>query len=137
MKRFAIERVEALFNRGEIARVEEFVTEDFVNHEAWPGEDPGHEGFRLRLRRLHDAFSGLHMEVHEVVAGDDLVAYRATLSGTHTGELMGIPATGRPFSAQHMHMLRMRDGRSSEHWATRDDLGMLQQLGVIPRPGSR
>lgn len=137
MKRFAIARVEALFNRGELDRVEEFVTEDFVNHEAWPGEDPGYEGFRLRLRRLHEAISSLHMEVHEVVAGDDLVAYRATLSGTHTGELLGIPATDRPFSAQHMHMLRMRDGRSSEHWATRDDLGMLQQLGVIPRPGSR
>jgi steroid delta-isomerase-like uncharacterized protein len=137
MKRFAIERVEALFNRGELDRVEEFVTEDFVNHEAWPGEDPGFEGFRLRLRRLHDAISDLHMEVHEVVAGDDLVAYRATLSGTHTGELLGIPATGRAFSAQHMHMLRLRGGRSCEHWATRDDLGMLQQLGVIPRPGSR
>ena len=43
MKRFAVERVEALFNRGELDRVEEFVTEDFVNHEAWPGEDPGYE----------------------------------------------------------------------------------------------
>ena len=137
MKRFAVERVEALFNRGELDRVEEFVTEDFVNHEAWPGEDPGYEGFRLRLQRLHDAISGLHMEVHEVVAGDDLVAYRATLSGTHEGELLGIRPTGRSFRAQHMHMLRMRDGRSSEHWATRDDLGMLQQLGVIPVPGGR
>lgn len=135
MERFARERVEALFNRGEIDRIEEFVTPDFVNHEAWRGEDPGFEGFRLRMRRLHDAISELHMEVHEVVAGGDLVAYRATLSGVHTGALMGIPPTNRRFEARHMHMLRMRDGRSSEHWAVRDDLGMLQQLGVIPRPG--
>ena len=85
MRRFAVERVEALFNRGELDRVEEFVTPDFVNHEAWPGEDPGYEGFRLRLRRLHEAISDLHMEVHEVLAEGDLVAYRATLSGTHTG----------------------------------------------------
>lgn len=134
MERFARERVEALFNRGEIERIEEFVTPDFVNHEAWPGEDPGFEGFRLRMRRLHEAISQLNMEVHEVVAGGDLVAYRATLSGVHTGPLLGIPATGRSFSARHMHMLRMRDGRSSEHWAVRDDLGMLQQLGVIPTP---
>ncbi|HSI30007.1 MAG TPA: ester cyclase [Miltoncostaeaceae bacterium] len=134
MRRFAVERVEALFNRGEIDRIEEFVTPDFVNHEAWPGEDPGYEGFRLRMRRLHEAISDLRMEVHEVVADGDLVAYRATLSGTHTGPLLGIPATGRPFRVQHMHMLRMRDGRASEHWATRDDLGMLQQLGIIPGP---
>jgi steroid delta-isomerase-like uncharacterized protein len=135
MKRFAAERVEALFNRGEVDRVEELVTPDFVNHEAWPGEDPGYEGFRLRLQRLHEAISDLHMEIHESLAEGDLVAYRATLSGTHTGPLLGIPATGRSFRAQHMHMLRLRDGRASEHWATRDDLGMLQQLGVIPRPG--
>ncbi len=135
MRRFAVERVDALFNRGEVDRVEEFVTPDFVNHEAWPGEDPGYEGFKLRLRRLHDAISDLRMEVHEVVAEGDLVAYRATLSGTHTGPLLGIPPTGRSFRVQHMHMLRIRDGKASEHWATRDDLGMLQQLGVIPLPG--
>jgi steroid delta-isomerase-like uncharacterized protein len=134
MEAFARERVEALFNRGELDRIEEFVTEDFVNHEAWPGEDPGYEGFRLRLRRLRDAIPDIHLEVHEVVAGGDLVAYRATLSGTHRGELLGMAPTGRSFRVQHMHMLRMRDGRSSEHWATRDDLGMLQQLGIIPSP---
>ena len=134
MKAFARERVEVLFNRGELDRVEEFVTEDFVNHEAWPGEDPGYEGFRLRLRRLHSGVPDIHMEIHEVVAGDDLVAYRATLSGSHLGELLGMAPTGRRFRVQHMHMLRMRDGRSSEHWAARDDLGMLQQLGIIPSP---
>jgi steroid delta-isomerase-like uncharacterized protein len=135
MKAFAVARVEALFNRGELDRVEEFVTEDFVNHEAWTGEDPGYEGFRLRLRRLRDAFPDIHMEVHQLVAEGDLVAYRATLTGTHRGELLGMAPTGRPFRAEHMHMLRIRDRRSSEHWAVRDDLGMLQQLGVIAGPG--
>ena len=135
MRRFARERVEALFNRGELDRVEEFVTEDFVNHEAWPGEDPGYEGFRLRLRRLREAIPDLHMEVHEALAEGDLVAYRATLTGTQTGPLQGIPPTGRPFSAQQMHFLRMRDGKASEHWACRDDLGMLMQLGIIPPMG--
>ena len=136
MRAFARERVEVLFNRGELDRVEEFVTDDFVNHEAWPGEDPGPEGFRLRLGRLRSAIPDIHMEVHEVVAGDDLIAYRATLSGTHEGELLGMAPTGRAFRVQHMHMLRMRDGRACEHWATRDDLGMLQQLGIIPGPAS-
>ena len=135
-KRFATERVEALFNRKELDRIEEFVTPDFVNHEAWTGEDPGYKGFRLRLKRLHDAFPDLHMEVEEVIAEGDLVAYRATLTGTHRGELMGMAPTNRSFSVQHMHFLRLRDGRASEHWACRDDLGMLRQLGVIRAPRS-
>jgi len=135
MKRFARERVETLFNRGELDRVEEFVTPDFVNHEAWPGEDPGYEGFRLRLRRLREAIPDLHMEVHQVLAEGDLVAYRATLSGTHGGALLGIPATGKTFASQQMHFLRLKDGRAVEHWACRDDLGMLMQLGIIPPVG--
>jgi len=136
MRQFAIDRVEALFNRGELDRIREFVTEDFVNHEAWDGEDPGYEGFRIRMQRLHDAFSDMHMEVLDVLVDGDMVAYRAELSGAHTGTLLGIPPTGRPFKVQQMHMLRVRDGKSSEHWATRDDLGMMVQLGVINLPGA-
>jgi steroid delta-isomerase-like uncharacterized protein len=134
-RRFAVERVEALFNRGELHRVEEFVTLDFVNHEAWAGEDPGYEGFRLRLGRLRAAFPDFHMEVEDVVVEGDMVAYRATVTGTHRGELLGVPPTGRTFRVQHIHMLRMRDGRTCEHWASRDDLGMLIQLGVVTPPG--
>ena len=135
MRRFAVERVEALFNRGELDRIEEFVTPDFVNHEAWPGEDPGYEGFRLRMRRLHEAIPDLRMEVHEVVAdGRPRGLPGDALGHAHRGQLLGMPPTGRPFRVQHMHMLRMRDGRACEHWATRDDLGMLQQLGIIPGP---
>ena len=134
MEAFARERVEVLFNRGELDRVEEFVTEDFVNHEAWPGEDPGYEGFRLRLERLRSAVPDIHLEIHEIVAAGDLVAYRATLTGTHRGELLGMAPTNKGFRVQHMHMLRMREDRACEHWATRDDLGMLQQLGIIPSP---
>ncbi len=135
MRRFAVDRVEALFNRGELDCVEQFVTPDFVNHEAWAGEDPGYEGFRLRLRRLRGAFPDFHMRVDDVLAGGDLVAYRATVTGTHRGELLGMMPTGRTFRVQHMHMLRMREGRACEHWAVRDDLGMLVQLGVVAPPG--
>ncbi len=135
VRRWTAERVEVLFNRGEVDRVEEFVTPDFVNHEAWPGEDPGYEGFRLRLTRLREAFPDFHMEVRECLVDGDLVAYRAEVTGTHRGPILGIPPTGRSFRVQHMHMLRLRDGRACEHWATRDDLGMLQQLGVLPAPG--
>lgn len=132
VRSFVRERVEVLFNRGELDRVEEFVTPDFVNHEAWPGEDPGYEGFRLRLRRLREAFPDFRMDIEDVVVEGDRVAYRATVTGTHRGALLGIPPTGRAFRVQHIHMLRMEDGRAREHWASRDDVGMLTQLGLMP-----
>jgi len=135
VRRFTERRVEALFNRGELDRVEEFVTEDFVNHEAWPGEDPGYEGFRLRLRRLREAFPDFHMAIEDCIVEGDRVAYRATVTGTHQGPLLGIPPTGRSFRVQHIHILTLRDGRAQEHWASRDDVGMLTQLGILPPLG--
>lgn len=115
-RQFARERVEALFNRGELDRVEELVTDDFVNHDAREGEEPGYLGFRLRLSRLRGAFPDFHMEVEDVLADRDLVAYRATATGTHC-------------------LLRRRDGKACEHWATRDDLSTLMQLGIVAPMG--
>jgi steroid delta-isomerase-like uncharacterized protein len=133
-RRWALERVEALFNRGDLDRVEEFVTPDFVNHEAWPGEARGPEGLRWRLERLRGAIPDFHMRVEDVVVEGDRVAYRATVTGTHRGELLGMPPTNRAFEVQHMHFLRLHEGRAAEHWACRDDLGMLTQLGLVPAP---
>ena len=55
-----------------------------------------------------------------------------TFSGPHEGELMGVPATGRGFSVQHIHVFRVADGKLLEHWANRDDLRMVAQLGLMP-----
>jgi len=60
------------------------------------------------------------------------VAVRGTCSSTHEGELMGIAPTGKRFAAQQSHWFRVVDGRLAEHWAVRDDLGMLRQLGIMP-----
>ena len=56
------------------------------------------------------------------------------MSGTHQGPLMGMPPTGRSMQQAHMHFVRFRDGKAIEHWGVRDDLSMMQQLGVIPEP---
>ena len=60
---------------------------------------------------------------------------RKTFHGTHSGELMGIPPTGKPVSIQVVDILRLRDGKVTEHWGEVDMLGLLQQLGVAPAPG--
>jgi len=76
------------------------------------------------------------MPVELLVADGDLVAALVVTSGTNLGTLNGIvPPTGRRFTARQTHWFRVRDGRLSEHWATRDDLSTMLQLGVVELPG--
>ena len=84
---------------------------------------------------LRTAFPDLHFEIEELVAEGDVVAGRLTMSGTHEGPLMGTPPTGRSVRQEHMHFVRFEDGKAVEHWGVRDDLVMMQQLGLMPDPG--
>jgi len=126
---------EELLSQGNVAIADELVTADFLNHAAPPGMNRGPESMRLLVRMLRTAFPDLHYTVEDVVVEGDTVAGRVTMSGTHLGPYMGIPPTGRSFQMAEMHFVHFRDGKGIEHWGTRDDLGMMRQLGIIPAPG--
>src|SRR5215211_1035568 len=125
---------EELLNGGDLAVADELVTPEFVNHEAPPGRDRGPGSMRGLATMLRTAFPDLHFEIEELVAEGETVAGRLTMSGTHEGPLMGTPPTGRWMRQAHMHFVRFREGLAVEQWGVRDDLGMRQQLGVIPEP---
>ncbi len=125
---------EELFNKGNVAIADELVTPDFLNHEAPTGMDRGPESMRYAVIMLRTAFPDLHFTIEELVAEGDIVTGRLTMTGTHQGPFQGIPPTGRSFQEAQMHFVRFRDGKAIEHRAVRDDLGMMQQLGVIPVP---
>ena len=125
--------IEEVFNRGNFDVADELVADEFFNHEA--PESPGPEGFKATARWLREAFPDYHAELQECVVDGDLLAARLVVSGTHQGSFMGVPGTGRFFSVQHMHMYRVEDGKLTEHWACRDDLGQLRQLGLLPDVG--
>jgi predicted ester cyclase len=77
-------------------------------------------------------FADLAFDIHHVIGEGDTVAVHCTLTGRHTGDLMGIPPTGRPVATPMVHILRFRDGKASEHWAVHDDMTTMRQLGVLP-----
>lgn len=81
------------------------------------------------------AFPDFHATIEDMVAEGDKVVVRVTATGTHQGDFMGIPATGKPFKYQEIHIARIADGKMAEHWGVEDTLGMLQQLGVVQLPG--
>jgi steroid delta-isomerase-like uncharacterized protein len=81
---------------------------------------------------FRDAFPDSYFTVEDMVAEGEKVATRKTFHGTHEGEFMGIPPSGRAVSMGLIDIVRISDGRVVEHWSMGDTLGLMQQLGVIP-----
>lgn len=116
----------------------ELVAEDFINHAAAP---PGRTGLRQISLILEHDLGHPDIRIHHVVASGDLVSVHLDLVGTHTAStsplLNAVPATGKPIVWTFMHLFRVNDGMIAEHWACRDDLGLLVQLGAFPTPNQR
>jgi predicted ester cyclase len=134
-KRLVRRALEEVYNTGNLELADEFFHPSFVNHApAHPDLPVGPDSVRQTLRGLHSTFGDLHFEIEAEIAEGDMVVQRVTMSGRHIGPLMGHEPTGREFGARQTHMWRVADGKIVEHWGTRDDLDMLQQLGLPPGP---
>ena len=121
-----------LWNTGNLAAADEFVSVDLVDHTLMPGLPPGLAGFKLMVGGFRAAFPDLHISIDDLIAQDDKAAARVTFRGTQRGDFQGIPPTGKSFAMAAIGILRFRDGKVVEHWATLDQLGLLTQLGVAP-----
>jgi predicted ester cyclase len=98
-----------------------------------PGFPPTREGFKQVLPAFRAAFPDFKVLEFEMLAEGDKIADRATWTATHIGELMGISATGKTITVKELHIRRFADGKIIEHWGAWDQMGMMQQLGVIPQ----
>ena len=128
--------VEEIFNRGNASRVDEFLVPDFIEHEELPPGIPSNrEGVKLLTAQLHSAFPDFKATIDDIVAEGDKVVIRMTWTGTHKGEFMGIPPTGKGISIGVIDIIRVAGGQFVEHWGQMDDMGMMRQLGAIPAPG--
>ncbi len=114
--------------QGKAEVLEELVAGDFINHTA-PGTVPNNaEGLKQFVLMLHKGFSGFHIEIHEQVGENDLVATRKTIHAIHTGEIMGHNPTGKQVSFNVMDFVRLRDGKYAEHWGQNNIMQIIQQL---------
>ncbi len=123
-------------SQGDWSVADELVAENFVDHNP-PGPDiaPGREGFIQVFSGFRAAFPDMTMTIDDQVAEGDKVVSRLTASGTHLGDYVGMPATGKSFSIGVIDVFRIEGGMIVERWGQSDDMGMMQQLGVIPPPG--
>ena len=121
-------------NQGNLAAFYEVFTPDFVLHNA-SMTIQGLEAYKQWLSMYLAAFPDAHFTLEDLIVEGDTVVVRQTLRGTHTGDLMGIPPTGKQVTATGIAITRVLNGKVVEQWANYDDLGLLQQLGVVPAPG--
>ncbi|MEN8585201.1 ester cyclase [Arthrobacter sp. KBS0703] len=130
IKRFYTEVIEG----GNLALIDELSTKDFVDHEeGFPGQPPGKEGVRFFVNAIRSAFPDIKAKTIEPsLAEGDMEACHVILTGTHGGEMAGIPATGKTVEFSTTDIIRVVDGKVAEHWGTTDNLRLMQQIGAIP-----
>ena len=123
-----------VFNDGddEVARLR--VAPNFVDHEAPPGTPGGPEGYAATARWMRSVWTDAKWEVVDSFAKGDKATLRVIFTGRHDAKFMGIPPTGKRVKVQHIHLYRVENGKIVEHWAVRDDLELVRQLGLWEKP---
>jgi predicted ester cyclase len=122
--------VEEVYNRGDLAVIDEVAASDLIIH-ASSQDIHGREGAKQYVAALRAGFPDLHFTVEDQIAEGDMVVTRWTARGTHTGEFQGIRPTGRAIRLAGSDIDRIIDGRTVECWVHVDELGLMQQLGVV------
>ena len=128
--------IEEVINQGNLDAADEIVQENFVELDPLPGQRQGREGLKEVIGMMRAAFPDLHWVADETIASGDKVVTRFTWTGTHHGPFLGIPATGKRVTVKGVVIDRLSSGKMADSRILMDSLGMMQQLGVIPMPGS-
>jgi predicted ester cyclase len=127
--------LEEPFNEGRLDVIDELVASNYVEHAPVPpGVTPDRAGLRQAYQVYLTAFPDARVRVEHQIADGDYVAQRWSAEGTHQGELLGIPPTGRRVTVTGLDIDRFEGGKVIEHWGLFDQLSMLQQIGAVPQP---
>lgn len=126
-----------IFQKGDLGTAGQLLTDDFRWHGGFaPPQDPcGPEGVKQVAQVVIGAFPDRQISHHEAIGEGDRVLIRWSMTGTHKGDLMDIPPTGKKMTLTGFDYFRMQGSKISEMWQEADQLSMLRQLGVIPQPG--
>ena len=130
-KAIARREFEEVFNQGNLDLADEIMAADYVYQSA-AGDYAGREARKQSIAMYIAAFPDIHFTVDDQIAEGDIVATRWTSTGTHKGEMMGIPPTGVHATTTGIFISRIVDGKMVEEWNSWDVLGLMQQLGVMP-----
>jgi steroid delta-isomerase-like uncharacterized protein len=118
--------VEELQVNHDLSAIDRFCSPSFVDHD----DDSDREGAKAFFQMFFEAFPDLTAEIHDQVAEGDKVATRKTFHGTHRGDFFGVPASNRSISVQVIDVLRISDGKVTDHWSAMDMMSLMRQIGA-------
>jgi steroid delta-isomerase-like uncharacterized protein len=127
--------IEEFINQGNTAVAEALVAEDHVALGPSPGQEQGREALIANIARMRTAFPDLEWTIEDMIAEGDRVAVSFIWRGTHQGEFLGIPPTGKRVTVAGMGFDSCAAGQCKKSRVLMDTMSLMQQLGVVPPPG--
>ncbi len=122
-------------NKNNLAALDQIVAQDLVSHSALPGLPPGLAGGKMAHQGFLASFPDTQTKTEDLIAEGDKVVERYTASGTHTGDFMGAPPTGKKYSIESIVIFRFANGKIVEMWGLNDAQSLMMQLGLMAPPG--
>ena len=124
-----------LIETGDLDLADKVVAEDYVNHNAIPGQTLGLAGYKEAISALRTSVPDIQYTIDDQIAEGDKVLTRYRATGTHQGEFLGVAASGKTLTFRALVLQRVVNGKIQESWLEMDMLGLMQQMGTIPAPG--
>jgi steroid delta-isomerase-like uncharacterized protein len=121
-----------VMNEGNEDALDEIASPNFVDHDPLPGTSADRDGLHDFIKQVRSAFPDLEANIDDMLAEGDQIAVRSTFRGTHEGDFMGIPATGKKVEVANYDFVRIENGQAVEHWGTIDSAALMEQLGAVP-----
>jgi steroid delta-isomerase-like uncharacterized protein len=130
-----VHRYQEAYNSNNLDVLDDLVADDVLMPKIIPGLPSGLAGAKAVHKTSLKGMPDFHTTIDDLIAEGDRVAARITMTGTHTGDFWGMPATGKTVKFTGMYIVRIKDGKIVEHWGEEDSVSLLQQLGFMPKPG--
>ena len=114
-----------VLEKGNVSVVDQIAAHNFVDHQPAPGQGPGGEGVKQFVSSVRGGLSDMRVELEHVIAEGDLVASHVTIRGRHTGDLFGIPPSGKDVTVRISDVVRIQNGKVTERWGVEDMSGLI------------
>jgi steroid delta-isomerase-like uncharacterized protein len=121
-----------VMDQGNEDVIDEIVSSDFVDHDPLPGTGPDREGLHDFVKQVRSAFPDIETTVEDTLVEGDRLAVRSTFRGTHQGDFMGMPASGKTVEVSTYDFVRFENDQAVEHWGTIDAAALMEQVGAAP-----
>jgi steroid delta-isomerase-like uncharacterized protein len=131
-KQIAQRWFDEVMNQGNEDALDEIISPDFVDHDPLPGTGPDREGVHDFVKQVRSAFPDLETTLDDALVEGDRIAVRSTVRGTHQGQFMGVPASGKRVEVSNYDFVRFENDQAVEHWGTIDAAALMEQIGATP-----